>query len=126
MLRSIAGVVLGVVAWFAAVAALGFLAGHAWPALAVASKHPLSLTDPMLGARLGISFISSVIGGLTAALVGGERFRAPLGAGVLLLALFAYYHLAIIWHDFPPWYHLTFLVSLPLLSLVGGRLSRPR
>jgi hypothetical protein len=126
MLRTIAGVVLGVVAWFAAVAALGYAAGHAWPALAAASRHPLTLSVAMLAARLGVSFLSSIVGGLIAALVSGERFRAPLGAGMLLLAFFAYYHVTMIWHDFPVWYHLTFFVSLVLLSLLGGRLARAR
>jgi hypothetical protein len=126
MLRLIAGVVLGVVAWFVAVSVLGYALGHLWPALAVASKNPTTLTIPMLVARLGVSFLSSIVGGLIAALVSGERFRAPLGAGVLLLAFFAYYHVTMIWHDFPVWYHLTFFVSLVLLSLLGGRLARPR
>jgi hypothetical protein len=126
MLRTIAGVVLGVVAWFVAVAALSYAVGHAWPALAVASRHPLTLSVAMLAARLGVSFLSSIVGGLIAALVSGERFRAPLGAGILLLVFFAYYHVTMIWHDFPVWYHLTFFVSLVLLSLLGGRLARAR
>jgi hypothetical protein len=126
MLRTILGIILGVVAWLAVVTALGYAVGHAWPALAVASKHPATLTVPMLAARLGVSFLSSIVSGLVAALAGGDRSRAPLVAGVILLAGFAYYHVTMIWHDFPVWYHLTFLVSLPLLSLLGGRMVRAR
>jgi hypothetical protein len=29
-----------------------------------------------------------------------------------------------IWNQFPVWYHLTFFVSLVLLSVLGGRLGR--
>jgi hypothetical protein len=126
MLRLLAGVVLGVVAWFVAVTALGYVLGHAWPALAVASKNPTTLTVPMLAARLGVSFLSSIASGFVAALVGSVGSRAALGAGVLLLAFFVYYHVTMIWHQFPVWYHLTFFVSLVLLSLLGGRLVRAR
>jgi len=31
-----------------------------------------------------------------------------------------------IWDKFPIWYHLTFLVSLPLLSAIGGSLRGAR
>jgi hypothetical protein len=124
MLRLIAGVLVGVVGWFVAVTALGFVLGHAWPALAAASRHPTILTVPMLAARLGVSFIASIISGLVAALVAGGRTRAPLIAGVLLLLGFGYYHVTMIWNQFPVWYHLTFFVSLVLLSVLGGRLRR--
>jgi hypothetical protein len=126
MLRTIAGIILGVIAWLVAVTALGYLVGHAWPALAAASKHPMTLTMPMLATRLGVSFLSSLISGLIAALIGGKRFHAPLGAGLILLAGFAYYHVTMIWHDYPVWYHLTFFASLPLLGLLGGRLVHTR
>jgi hypothetical protein len=124
MLRSIAGVAAGVVAWFVAVTAFGYVLGHAWPELAVASRNPTTLTVPMLEARLGVSFIASIISGLVAALAAGERSRAPLIAGVLLLLGWGTYHVTMIWNQFPVWYHLTFFVSLVLLSVLGGRLGR--
>ena len=74
--------------------------------------------------RLVISFLGTLAAGYVAALVGGERMRAPLITGVLLLAFWGYYHVTMIWNQFPVWYHLTFFVSLVLLSLLGGRLKR--
>ncbi len=120
MLRFIAGIVFGAVAWLVAVVVLGLLVGKAWPEMA-AIKQMTELTLPMLITRLSISGISSIAGGVVAALVGRERFTASLGAGVLLLVVFVPYHLTI-WGNFPLWYHLTFFVSLPLLSVLGGRL----
>jgi uncharacterized protein (DUF983 family) len=47
----------------------------------------------------------------------------PLITGIVLLAIFIPVHMNI-WEHFPLWYHLTFLPSLPILSVVGGRLMR--
>jgi hypothetical protein len=46
-------------------------------------------------------------------------------AGVVLLLFFLPFHY-LIWSKFPLWYHLTFFVSLPLLSLIGGRFAPAR
>jgi hypothetical protein len=71
-----------------------------------------------------ISGISSLVGGVAAAAVGRNRFASPLLAGLILLLPFGYYHLTMIWDKFPIWYHLTFLISLPVLSIIGGRFVR--
>ena len=124
MIRQILGAVEGCVAWFVAVAVLGFLLARAWPEMA-AIRVMTALTLPMLLARLAVSGVSSIVGGYIAALVSTEPVRAALGAGVLLLLVFVPYHLTI-WNNFPIWYHLSFFVSLPLLSAVGGRLRGGR
>jgi hypothetical protein len=124
MVKSIGGVVLGPLAWFVAVAALGFLLGRAWPEMTAIRVMTL-LTLPMLVARLVVSGLSSLVGGHVAAWVSGERFNVPLGAGVLLLIVFVPYHLTI-WNNFPIWYHLSFFVSLPLLSVLGGTIRVKR
>jgi len=123
-MRLIAGILVGAVAWLLAVAALGLVLGRLWPEMAAVTDM-MALTLPMLVARLGVSGVSSVISGLVAALISRERFKAALGAGVLLLAVFVPYHVTI-WTNFPLWYHLTFFVSLPVLSLLGGQLSPKR
>jgi len=43
----------------------------------------------------------------------------------VLLLIFAPFHYSI-WSKFPIWRHLTFLVSLPLLNFIGGRLAPAR
>lgn len=122
MLRTVLGVMLGVVAWFAVVLGIGLVLKATDPTLNAALVAHATVTA--MAERLAISFVATLVAGLVAALVGGERHRAALGAGLILLAIFGYYHVTMIWHQFPVWYHLTFFVSLPLLSLLGGRLRR--
>jgi hypothetical protein len=121
-MRLVAGVLVGAVVWMGVVIAVSFALRAVDPALA--SQLNVHATAAALGMRLGISFIGSLAGGFAASLASGERFRAPLAAGVLLLLGWGYYHVTMIWHQFPVWYHLTFFVSLPLLSAIGGRLRR--
>jgi hypothetical protein len=120
MLRLIGAILTGAVVWLVSVFVLGFLCGMVWPEMA-AIKDMTLLTVPMLLTRLSISALGSLAGGYVAAMIGRESTRAPLGAGILLLVVFVPYHMTI-WHNFPVWYHLTFFVSLPVLSLLGGML----
>jgi hypothetical protein len=91
-----------------------------------AIRDMMLLTLPMLITRLAISALGSVAGGYAAAMVARENTKAPLAAGILLLVVFVPYHLTI-WQNFPVWYHVTFFVSLPVLSLLGGLVrSSPR
>jgi hypothetical protein len=123
MLRRIGGAIIGIVVWGIVVSVLNLGLRHGWPAYAAVEKAML-FTVPMMAARLSISGISSLVGGFAAAAI-GRSGQAALIAGVLLLLIFLPIHYTI-WSKFPIWYHLTFLVSLPLLSLVGGQVSRPR
>jgi hypothetical protein len=123
MLRSILAVVAGVLAWGMVVTILNLGLRHGWPAYAAVEKAML-FTVPMMAARLSISGISSLVSGFAAAAV-GRSGQAALIAGVLLLLIFVPIHY-MIWSKFPLWYHLTFLISLPLLSVIGGRFARVR
>jgi len=123
-MRLLAGILVGAVAWLAAVTALGLVLGRMWPEMAAITDMK-ALTLAMLAARLTVSGIASIVSGFAAALIARERVRAALGAGILLLVVFVPYHLTI-WANFPVWYHLTFFVSLPVLSLLGGALSPKR
>ena len=120
-MRVIGGIVAGVVTWFVAVVALDFVLRHAWPDYAAVEKA-MTFTVPMMAARLCESGISSILGGLVAALVAQERRQAPLWAGIVLLLPFLYIHYTL-WAKFPIWYHATFLTSLVVLSVLGGRLA---
>ena len=122
-MRTIIGIVIGVAAWMAVVIGVSFVLRAAAPDVAVAlNAH---VTTVALYERLAISFLGSLAGGYLAALIARNQ-TAPLIAGVLLLLCWGYYHVMMIWHQFPLWYHLTFFVSLPLLSAIGGRLARSR
>ena len=108
-------------AWGIVVTTLNLGLRHGWPAYGAVEKAML-FTVPMMAARLSISGISSLVSGYVAAAIGRSE-QAALIAGVLLLLIFLPIHYTI-WSKFPLWYHLTFLTSLPVLSIVGGRFSR--
>jgi hypothetical protein len=128
MLRTIVGIVLGFVVWFVVVQLVSLGIKAADPALGAALLAHTTTTA--MAERLVISFVATLIAGFAAAWVSGESGRAPMILGLLLLAFFVPYHLygrdpqGVIWTSFPLWYHLTFFVSLPLLSVIGGRLKR--
>jgi hypothetical protein len=49
----------------------------------------------------------------------------PWVFGALVLAVFLPEHVKL-WHVFPVWYHLTFLVTLVPLIVLGARLTQQR
>ena len=123
MLRTIGAVIAGVLVWGIGVTVLNLAFRHGWPAYAAVEKAML-FTVPMMAARLSISGISSLASGFVAATI-GRGVQSALLAGVVLLLIFIPIHYSI-WSKFPLWYHLTFLISLPVLSIIGGQFSRSR
>lgn len=122
MARTVAGIVVGVVAWFVVVLGITFALRAVAPDLnAQLAAHT---TTAALAGRLLISFVGSLVGGALAARFASAR--AALIAGAILLAVWGTYHVMVIWHQFPLWYHLTFFVSLPLLAVLGARLAGRR
>ncbi|MBI3675081.1 MAG: hypothetical protein HY243_00485 [Proteobacteria bacterium] len=122
MLRKILGIVAGVIAWGVVVTLLNMGLRTAWPEYAVIDKAmTFAFTVPMMAARLSESAVSSLVSGYLASLISKERAWTALLTGLVLLAIFAFIHYQI-WNKLPLWYHLTFLMSLPVLSLIGGRL----
>jgi hypothetical protein len=122
MLRLIGGTIAGILAWIVAVTALNLVLRQGWPAYA-AVERTMAFTLPMLATRLGVSAAGSIIGGYVAAWVGRHRAAGPL-SGIVLLLLFLPVHYAL-WPKFPIWYHLTFMISLPLLGWLGAIFARP-
>jgi hypothetical protein len=119
MLRVVGGVIAGIAAWIVIVTALNLGLRHYWPDYAAVEKA-MTFTLPMMAARLSMSALSSLLGGIVAGLVDKLRL-APLISGTILLLLFLPEHYAL-WARFPIWYHLIFLVSLPVFSMLGGDL----
>jgi len=122
MLRTILAAIAGIIVWGIVVSLLNLGLRHGWPDYAAVEKA-MTFTVPMMAARLAMSGVASLVGGYVASRISRENFNAALAAGVILLAIFAPFHYTI-WDKFPIWYHLTFLASLPLLSLLGGRFAR--
>jgi len=124
MLRTIAGAVAGLVAWWIFVIVIDFGLRHGWPEYAAVEKA-MTFTVPMMIARLSMSGASSIASGAIAAIVGRDRFKPALISGLILAVLFAPIHYSL-WYQFPVWYHATFLTSLIVLSVLGGSLVRVR
>jgi len=123
MVRLIAGIIGGVSAWFvvATIADIGFRI--AWPGYAAVEKA-MAFDLPMLVGRLAVlGALSSVCAGAVAAWIAKGNRKAALALGLLLVVIFVPVHYGV-WDRFPVWYHLTFLVSLLPLTLLGARLVR--
>ncbi len=128
VVRTIAGVVIELVTWFA-LGTIGFIGLRLeWPDYAAADKvftatQSVLFDQSMLTARLSVAAAASIIAAWLAAFTLRDNRIAPLAGGLVLLALFIPNHI-MLWDKFPLWYHLTFLTSLPVLAFLGGKLSR--
>lgn len=131
-LRVIVAIFMSLVG-FLAVASVGFIALRiAWPDYAAVEAAvnasygggpPAQFELAMMVARLIIASIASVVAAWITALTLRDARLAPLAGGLALLAAFIPLHISL-WDKFPIWYHATFLASLPLLAIVGGRFAR--
>src|SRR5215510_13026023 len=124
MLKMILGAVAGLVAWILLVTVSGLILRATWPEYAAVAES-MAFTLPMLVARLAISAMTLLIAARVAALVAPRATAATLLLGIVLLVGFVPIHVNL-WSRFPVWYHLTFLVTLIPLSVIGGRLGRMR
>jgi hypothetical protein len=111
------------VAWVAIVTLINLGLRYGWHDYAAVEKA-MNFTLPMMIARLCESGVSSILSGAIAATVARDR-RAAVFSGLIWLLLFLPQHY-LIWHKFPAWYHLTFLISLIVLSWLGGQCVRTR
>ena len=127
ILRIIGGVVIQFISWFA-IATLCFIpAGIYWPAFAAANQtfnatQVVTFDQQMMITRIGLTFVASILAAWIAGLTVRDNRLTPVLGGLVLLALFVPNHI-MLWDKFPLWYHLTFLTSLPVLALLGGRLA---
>jgi hypothetical protein len=76
----------------------------------------------MMAARLVLGALSSVCAGFVVAWVTKSNGMAAKVLGMVLIAMFIPVHYSL-WDKFPIWYHLTFLVSLLPLTLMGAALK---
>ena len=127
ILRIGAGVVIQFITWFALGTLCFIAAGIYWPEFAAANRtfnatQVVTFDQSMMIARIALSMVGSVLAAWLAALTVRDNRIAPVIGGLALLALFVPNHI-MLWDKFPLWYHLTFLTSLPVLAIVGGRLA---
>ena len=116
------GAAMNFVAWVALGTLILIAVRIMWPEYAAA--EPTRAYDlAMMVMRLSVSSIALIGAAYIAATTVRENRISPIAGALLMLALFVPYHINI-WDKYPVWYHLTFLVSIPVLALLGGRLAR--
>lgn len=69
------------------------------------------------------SVFVSLISGYLTALSAKENSKSTLGLGVLLLA-FGIFVQSVYWNNAPLWYHLSFLILLIPMTILGGKLKK--
>ena len=119
--KTVGAVIAALVTWFL-VATVVNLALRAWWPHYHEAETAFNFTIAMKLARLVLGAISTLSAGFVAAWIGKSRMGSATLTGIALLCLFIPGHYRI-WDKFPVWYHLTFLVSLLPLTLLGAALN---
>lgn len=120
-LRYALAVLAALAGWIFAATLGGFLVRAVIPGYTAVEKS-MEFSTVMLLARLLVSFVATGVCGAICAWIARSDGTAAKILAVALLAVFVPMHLSI-WKMFPVWYHLTFFVSLVLLSLAGFRVA---
>jgi hypothetical protein len=121
MWRTIGSIVAGLVAWALVVTVLNFGLRAAIPGYH-AAEATLQFTMAMKIGRLTEAAVTSVSAGVVVGWIDPGRKWAPWLVGAIVLAMFLPVHVKL-WHMFPAWYHLTFLVPLVPLVALGGAIG---
>ena len=123
-LRICAGIVAGAITWHVVLGASMGLLRLLWPAYDAAYPDR-DYTLLMLWVRLVVFSGTVIVTGVAAARIGRDQRLAWL-AGLVILGFSIPPHLypGTIWDEYPPWYHLTWLLSILPLAIASGRISR--
>jgi hypothetical protein len=90
-----------------------------------AAEPAMTFTLGMMFARLAMGAVSSLAAGAVMTWIAPAARKTPWVFGALLLAAFIPQHVRL-WPLFPIWYHLTFLLTLLPLVMLGWHLGRFR
>ena len=121
MIKMIAGIVAGLVAWIIVATIGNLMLRVAWPGYAEA-EISMMFTLAMMVARLLLGALSSLCAGFVAARITKNGTGAKV-LGIIVTAMFFPVHY-FLWDKFPIWYHVIFLASLFPLTLLGAKLSQ--
>lgn len=124
MWRTIASIFAGLVAWAVVVTLLNFGLRAAIPGYH-AAEATLQFTMAMKIGRLTEAALTSLAAGAVVGFIAPSKKWASWLVGLIVLGMFLPVHVKL-WHVFPVWYHLTFLVPLVPLVAVGAALVRNR
>ena len=120
--NTVGAVIAGLITWILIATVLNLALRASWPHYHEA-ETAFNFTFAMKLARLVLGAAASLGAGLIATWISKGRMRAATLTGIVLLGLFIPGHYRI-WDKFPVWYHLTFLVSLVPLTILGAALKR--
>ncbi len=121
IVKTIVAVIAGLVTWIIVATVINLPLRAGWPHYHDA-ETAFNFTLGMKLARLVLGALSSLCGGFVAGWITRGSTMAATALGIVLLALFVPNHY-LLWDKFPVWYHLTFLISLFPLTLLGAALS---
>ena len=118
MLRAVAAVVGGLIAWVVVATVGNLVLRTAWPGYAEV-EIAMTFTLVMLVLRLLLVGLSSLCSGFVAAWIAkGNGAAIKVLAGVMLVAFLPIHYT--LWERFPAWYHVIFLLSLVAMPLLGA------
>jgi hypothetical protein len=120
MWRTVVGIIAGLVTW-ALVATLLNFGLRLWLPGYVEAEPLMAFTLVMKVARLALAAFSGVAAGAIVASIAPASRVAPWITGLVMLILFLPIHVQL-WNRFPIWYHLTFLLTLAPLIVIGALL----
>ena len=122
MWRMVASIVAGLVVWVVVVTILNFGLRAAIPGY-LAAEATLQFTLAMKIGRLIEAALTSLAAGAVIGWIDPSRRWTPWLVGAIVLAAFLPVHVKL-WNSFPAWYHLSFLVPLVPLVVIGAALVR--
>lgn len=123
MRRTIGAIIAGLVAWAVIVTVINWGLRLGVPGYRQA-EPTMVFTLGMKIARLTMAAVTSIAAGALVHVIAPRSRPAPWIVGLLILALFLPAHVHL-WHRFPIWYHLSFLVPLaPLVALGAWLMSQ--
>ena len=120
MLRIIIGVVVGFIVWSILWVGFDAVLRAVWISYDESVKA-MTFSSTMLVIPLILSAIVSIISGFVAALISRENSKSSLILGILLLIVGIFVQMSV-WDKIPLWYHLTFLILLIPMTILGGKL----
>lgn len=134
-MRMLIGVVAGFVTWLIAWFGSETVLSAVWPEwfgahqrafqAAITNGAPFTPDNTILLIHIVSGSLIAVLSGTIAARLAGERVRAPLVMGIVLLAL-GLTKASMSWSLVPIWYHVLFTGLLFVGAIVGGRLTSRR
>ena len=122
MIRSIFAVIGAILTWFVVATIYNWLLRAGLSGYSAVEKS-MDFSLVMLLCRLGLGLVSSFCSGAACAAIASPRSRAATAAAIVLLLLFLPVHYMLL-NKFPIWYHLFFLVTLPIFVLLGAMTYR--